>query len=222
MNHFSMLIRRIFNRLRLKSRFKRSVIYPNVFVDTSSSLGDWTVLFTNTKLINSSLGNYSYVQENTVLNATDAGPFCSIASNVSIGLVDHPIFMVSTSPVFYDNSQPLPKFFVSNNKFIQAKLRTLIEADVWIGEGVRIKAGVKIGVGAVIGAGSLVTKDIPPYTISAGVPCRTIRHRFDNDLINRLIKSEWWKLDENQLNKFACFFSDPVIFLNEIEKYDSQ
>ena len=49
--------------------------------------------------------------------------------------------------------------------------------DVWIAAGARIMAGVSIGDGCVVGAGSVVTKDIPPHSIAAGVPARVIRKR---------------------------------------------
>ena len=52
-----------------------------------------------------------------------------------------------------------------------------IEDDVWIGAGSVIIAGVTIGRGSVIGSNSVVTKDIPPYSIVAGVPARIIRTR---------------------------------------------
>ena len=49
--------------------------------------------------------------------------------------------------------------------------------DVWIAAGARIMAGVSIGEGCVVGAGSVGTKDIPPYSIAAGVPARVIQKR---------------------------------------------
>lgn len=49
--------------------------------------------------------------------------------------------------------------------------------DVWIASNVTILKGVKIGDGAVIGAGSLVTEDIPEYTVAAGTPARIIKER---------------------------------------------
>lgn len=52
-----------------------------------------------------------------------------------------------------------------------------IEDDVWIGAGVRILDGVVIHRGAVIGAGAVVTKDVPPFTVNGGVPCRVIAYR---------------------------------------------
>ena len=209
--------RRALYEFRLKYRFPRSVIYSGATADASSHLGDWSVLFSNSCLVDSSLGKFSYIQENTSLYGADVGPFCSIAANVTIGLIDHPTFMVSTSPVFYDNTQPLPRFFVNEIKFVESTPRTIVEADVWIGEGVRIKAGVKIGVGAVIGAGAVVTRDIPPYKIAVGVPCRPINDRFPDHIRERLINSKWWELDQKSLDLLAPEFEDPVRFLNKLE-----
>ena len=53
----------------------------------------------------------------------------------------------------------------------------VIGDDVWIGGNVVILPGVTIGEGAVVGAGSIVTKDIPPFAIYAGVPARLIKYR---------------------------------------------
>lgn len=52
-----------------------------------------------------------------------------------------------------------------------------ISSDVWIGDRVIILAGVHVGQGVIIGAGSVVTKNVPPYTVVAGVPARIIRAR---------------------------------------------
>ena len=53
-----------------------------------------------------------------------------------------------------------------------------IENDVWIGGGCLLTAGVLIGEGAVIAGGSVVTKDVPSFTIVAGVPAKVIRNRY--------------------------------------------
>ena len=53
----------------------------------------------------------------------------------------------------------------------------VIEDDVWIAGRVNIMAGVTIGEGSIIGAGSVVTKDIPPYSVAVGVPAKIIKQR---------------------------------------------
>jgi acetyltransferase-like isoleucine patch superfamily enzyme len=52
-----------------------------------------------------------------------------------------------------------------------------IEDEVWLGAGVIVLAGVRLGRGAVVGAGAVVTKDIPPHAVFAGVPAREIARR---------------------------------------------
>jgi chloramphenicol O-acetyltransferase type B len=59
--------------------------------------------------------------------------------------------------------------------------QVVIEDDVWIGYGSIIMHGVKIGEGSVVAAGSVVTKDVPPYSICGGVPAKEIRKRFSED-----------------------------------------
>lgn len=55
---------------------------------------------------------------------------------------------------------------------------------------------INIGDGAVIAAGSVVTKDVPPYSIVAGCPAKIIRYRFTDEMISRFEKEKWWDKDE--------------------------
>lgn len=202
---------------RLRRRFPCSVIHAGAVANKGSIIGKYSVLFRNATLLDSVLGAYSYVQSNTLICNAEIGPFCSIAGGVNIGLGAHPTFMVSTCPVFYDNAQPLPKFFTKDRTFTQIFPRTNIGADVWIGHGAMIKAGVRIGTGAVIGAGSVVVKDIPPYAIAVGNPCRPIKLRFSEDICQKLLDSQWWEFDEVRLMKLAPMFSVPELFLAALE-----
>ena len=68
----------------------------------------------------------------------------------------------------------------------------VIGNDVWIGYEAVVLAGVSIGDGAVIGARAVVAKDMPPYTIVGGVPARTIRRRFSQEVISVLLALKWW------------------------------
>lgn len=217
---FISLLKKKINDKFLRRKFPLSVIYQGVSLDKKSILGINTVLFQGASLFESQVGNYSYVQRNSVINNTEIGPFSSIAGGVTIGLAIHPTNMVSTSPVFYDNKQPLPHFFVNRQIFSENLPRTTIGADVWVGQGVLIKAGVKVGVGAVIGAGSIVTKDIPPYAVAAGIPCRVIRRRFEDDICQKLVESKWWLSDESRLHALSFYFQDAKSFLKKIDELD--
>lgn len=65
---------------------------------------------------------------------------------------------------------------------------------VWLGYDSLIMPGIKIGDGAIVGARSVVTKDVPPYSIVAGNPARIIRFLFDRKTIDLLLKLKWWNL----------------------------
>ena len=60
-------------------------------------------------------------------------------------------------------------------------LLTVIENDVWVGYGSILMSGITICEGSIIAAGSVVTKNVEPYSIYAGVPARKIANRFDNE-----------------------------------------
>ena len=62
--------------------------------------------------------------------------------------------------------------------------------------------------GAVIGANSIVTKDIPPYSIYGGVPAKCIRMRFEQNQIDFLLKLKWWNMDEEWIRSNSLLFSD--------------
>lgn len=62
-----------------------------------------------------------------------------------------------------------------NDRPIQSKGSVVIEAEVWLGEGVCVLPGVRIGRSSIIGANSVVTRDIPPRSVAVGAPARVIR-----------------------------------------------
>lgn len=101
----------------------------------------------------------------------------------------HPVDWVATSPVFYEGRDSVRAKFSEHKR--KTPQKTIIEHDVWIGQGACIKQGVKIGTGAVIGMGGVVTKDVLLYSIVGVVPAKFIRKRFDEDIISTLLKSKW-------------------------------
>ncbi len=62
----------------------------------------------------------------------------------------------------------------------------IIEDEVWIGLGVTILSGVKIGRGSVVAAGSVVSKDIPEFTIAGGCPAKVIKNRYSQEIADKL------------------------------------
>ena len=89
----------------------------------------------------------------------------------------------------------------------------VIGNDVWIGYESVIMQGVHIGDGAVIGTRAVVTKDVPPYTIVAGVPAQPVKKRFDEKTINKLISIKWWDWSPEKIKEKL-----PMIMNGDIEK----
>lgn len=87
--------------------------------------------------------------------------------------------------------------------------------DVWIGERVTLALGIRIGTGAVIAAGSVVTRDVPPYAVVAGVPAQVKRLRFDEATVERLLASRWWRYHFADLNQLDV--TQPQGFLPAFE-----
>ena len=132
---------------------------------------------------------------NTIIDRyTSIGPWVKIIA----GLHNYQNF--SSSPIFSNQGipnvdiSPTPIFIDLNTRdaICSSSSLTHIESDVWIGASVLIYSGVTIGRGSVISAGSLVTSNIPPYSICKGVPARVVRSRFTQEVISKLDQSEWW------------------------------
>lgn len=183
---------------------------------TNSKIHPASKIESGSNIVNVIMDKYSFCGYDCEISNAEIGSFCSIANNVIIGGGMHPMDWVSTSPVFYEGRDSVKKKY-STFKRNQDK-KTFIEHDVWIGQYAQIKQGVTIGTGAVIGMGSIVTKDIDPYSIVAGNPAKLIRKRFDDDIINELLKSNWWDFDDARLNKLSRYIKNPKEFINYINK----
>lgn len=160
------------------------------------------------------IGRYTYVGYQNFMVNVSIGSFCSIADRCSIGGAAHPIKYVSTSPVFHGGENVLHKNF--SDHAIPHTPRTIIENDVWIGQGAFVKAGIHIETGAVIGMGSIVTHDIGPYEIWGGNPAQLLGKRFDEKTINALLSSKWWEFDDDKLFKYAKYFNKPEQFIGKL------
>lgn len=120
----------------------------------------------------------------------EIGKFCSVAGGVTIALGNHDIRNVSSYP-FATLREYWPS--VVNGATDHSTAGDVkIGNDVWISANAFVGSGVTIGDGAVVGAHSVVTKNVPPYTIVAGNPARALRPRFEPDLVERLLQIGWW------------------------------
>lgn len=146
------------------------------------------------------------------------GNYCSIAfdNQFLIGM-DHNYHAITTFPLAaLDKNMGLgfeEEYF--KNKFGSPKHQIVIGHDVWIGRGCTIMGGVHIGNGACIAACSVVTKDVPPYAIVAGVPARIIKYRFSKKIIQKLQSIKWWYWEKEKLNTVV----EPIKTEKDVQRF---
>lgn len=109
---------------------------------------------------NTSIGDFSHI---TAINRIKIGSNVLTGKNVLITDNSHGL-----SSLEQMNMPPSKRPLISKGEVV-------IEDNVWIGEKVSILPGVKIGFGSIIGTGSVVTHDIPPYSVAIGNPARVIK-----------------------------------------------
>lgn len=197
----SYYLAKLLHKMRISS-FNHCNLDPSVKVDSECTLSKVTI------------GRYSYVGSGTRITDTVIGSFCSIGGRCGIGGGIHPTSMVSTSPIFLKGHNIFGKNF-ANIPYDPSK-PVKIGNDVWIGEGACIVSGVKIGDGAIIGAHAVVTKNVEPYSVVAGVPAKEIRKRFDEKTIQELLALKWWEWPEEKLKAAGSFFNDPKRLVKEL------
>lgn len=142
------------------------------------------------------LYHYPFIGDKLII-----GRFCAIATGVTFIMngANHKMSGISTYP-----------FYIFGNGWEHAapeqgdlpyKGDTEIGHDVWIGYQATIMAGVKVGHGAIIASKSVVTQDVPPYSIVGGNPAKIIRSRFSNDDINALLAIAWWDWSADKITR---------------------
>lgn len=156
---------------------------PNIFIDDS------VLIFQGWKGGPIKLGEKVHIHRGTIIQ-TGLGGAVKIGTHTHIQAGCQ--FSAYQSKIQIGNDvqiAPHCAFFSYNHGFAPGELirkqpltskgDILVEDDVWLAVGVKVLDGVRIGEGAVIGAGSVVTNDIPPGAIAAGVPAKVIKFRKD-------------------------------------------
>jgi len=160
---------------------------------TSTTLGIYCEVGARTILQEVSMGDYSYVVNDSQITYTTIGKFCSIAANSRLNALEHPIERLTQHKVSYRPNEYF-RWLGVDAAFRQRRQSKAVTIghDVWIGHGAVIMPGLHIGNGAVVGANAVVTHDVAPYTIAAGVPAKLLRPRFAADIAARIERLAWW------------------------------
>lgn len=173
---------------------KPTIKNPNIVV------GDFTY-FADTDFEKHVTHHYDFIGDKLII-----GKFCQIGAGVEFVMngANHQMNAVSTYPFYifgsWDQSAP-------SKEDLPFKGDTVVGNDVWIGQNSTILPGVHIGDGAIIGLNSVVTRDVPPYTIVAGNPAKAVRKRFDDELIDLLLKLKWWDKSVEEINALIPLLS---------------
>lgn len=191
------------------NEYKTSCFIKNVVKAPNIIIGDYTYYDDSDDPTgfehNNVLFNYPEFGDRLII-----GKFCAIASGTKfiMGAANHRISSITTYPfnVFGGVWKEKTPDHLSQLPF---KGDIIVGNDVWIGRESRIMPGVKIGDGSIVDAYSVVTKDVPPYSVIGGNPARLIKRRFEDDLIKMLLKLRWWDFDAEKLVKFLPVLCDP-------------
>ena len=149
-------------------RGKRSVVHRSARMDTPPyrkfSLGDYSVVESfaciNNAVGDVIIGNHTRVGlHNTIIGPVTIGNHVNLAQGITVTALNHN---------FSDTNKKIDEQGVSTNP-------VMIEDDVWIGANAVVLPGVKIGNRCVVAAGAVVTKDVPPHSLVAGVPAKVIK-----------------------------------------------
>jgi acetyltransferase-like isoleucine patch superfamily enzyme len=205
-----MLLNYLLNRCKTKK--KNITISYYCFIDSKilENIGDFSKIGYGVSCFgNVQIGRYTSIngpstQIGAKINRIQIGNFCSIASGVVI-------------QEYYHRYNRPTTYFINRNVFkkdifydIYSKGDIIIEDDVWIGANSVILSGITVGRGSIIGAGSVVTKNVPRYSIMAGNPAKIIKKRFSKEDMVYLENTLWWDWSDQTIHENLDFFNQII------------
>lgn len=194
-------------------------------VSINSVWGGHNLVCENAKIVNSTIGYGTHVAKNSEISHCRIGKYCAVGFVASLGA--HPIHNVaSIHPALYSTLGQYGFTYVKENtfaefKFVDEENKICIDIgnDVWVTAGsTKIHQGITIGDGAVVMQDAVVTKDVPPYAIVAGIPAKIIGYRFSEEDIDFLLKLKWWDKPEEWIIDHAMDFRDISVLRARVEK----
>jgi hypothetical protein len=176
---------------------------PFIHADCSindASFGAYVEIGQGSRIAHSTIGDYSYCDRFADIANTTLGKFANIAAFVRIGATDHPMDKASLHHFHYRSASYFDDAADDADWFAHRRSRrAMIGHDTWIGHGAQIRPEVTIGHGAVIAGGAIVTKDVAPYMIVAGIPATPLRARFSDAIADRMMALAWWDWPHDRL-----------------------
>lgn len=162
------------------------------------------------RLKNCTLGAFTFFNAAGLTSAyrVHFGRYSQIGESSVLGPPEHPQAWFSNHPFAFTRPSHMPSIYrtpdfvrlgpeeQAGETFVDTAVNdTWIGHEAYVGVGSFVRRGVRIGDGAVVGARSVVTRDIPPYAVAVGSPAKVLKLRFDEKLVERYLKLQWWRYD---------------------------
>jgi virginiamycin A acetyltransferase len=192
------------------ARIKASVLGKHCSVGDGacvdfSEVGDRVRIGRYNHLLHVEIGTRSFTGPHTVLIKSRIGKYCSLSWGVTVGGGEHDYTRLSTHSFLYSDYDGL-RPAAEPPTYDRFAAPCTVGSDVWIAASATILRGVKVGDGAVVAANAVVTRDVPPYALVAGVPARVMKLRFQENVIERLLEIRWWDFPDALIRDNFEFF----------------
>lgn len=168
------------------------VVHPDCDL-TDASFGRYVEVGRSTRLAHCHFDDYAYCDRYCDIANATVGKFSNIAAYVRIGATDHPMDKASLHHFHYRSADYFDDATHDEAWFAHRRSRrAVIGHDTWLGHGAQVRPEVTIGHGAVVAGGAIVTKDVAPYMIVAGIPAVPLRARYAPGIADRMMALAWW------------------------------